>query len=270
MTTPAAPASFFSRLQTFERSKSYDGIKQLDTTISSEDGSGNGYGTAGSSRHASGTSTPTSVPGVPHPMPDMRRAVSLRVGGTNCSGGVAGNPLNMSMSSFGAAASTLSPEPLASRHPLFSHHRIPSSTATSVSGQSTGSAPTRTAASFGIGGIAGPSRPVGLPGMGIGVDVSSVGTSEAGPASPSPSSVSSTAFSPASAFLSHFSSVRSPSGSVLGVGSSTGPGTGAYVLLNPVFVVLRLWAPCWKWRYAEHHMTVMSLAEGYKPSRRQW
>ena len=234
MTTPA-PASFFSRLQTFERSKSYDGaINQLDTTaitsvvnhgaVNDNAGGGSGAATPSlSSGHASGTSTPTLS--FTAGQADMRRAVSMRVTPSHAAA---------SMSSFGAAGSAMSPEPLASRHPLFSHHRIPSSTATSVysasGGVGGGSGFTRTAASFGIGGIAGPSRPsgIGISTAGVGMGNGN-GTSEAGPPSPSPSERSmgsSSAFSPASAFLSHFSSVRSPVGSVLGVGSSTGPGTG--------------------------------------------
>ena len=173
MTAPApAPASFFSRLQNFERSKSHDGsiysIGSDDSGGNAEAGPSTGNGSRSSSVHASGTSTPV----IPHP--DMRRAVSLRVG--------YGRPIDTSapsITSFGAAGSTLSPEPRASRHALFSHHRIPSSTATST-----------------------------------------ISGCEAGPSSPSPSSVSSTsAFSPASAFLSHFTSARSPPASVI-AGSS--------------------------------------------------
>lgn len=90
-----AAADFFSRVNTYERSKSYDASSSTDLTLLAVE-------------------TETEDVGV-----NVRRAVSLRTD-------QAGPPRRgIEGLSFTAAGATLSPQlPLASRHALFSHHRV--------------------------------------------------------------------------------------------------------------------------------------------------
>ncbi|WWC92838.1 uncharacterized protein L201_007797 [Kwoniella dendrophila CBS 6074] len=120
---------------------------------------------------------------------DLRRAQSLRASGLF--GSLGRNPV-----SFGAAGSNLSSPPsssiagytppLASRHPLFSHHAAQAPA-------STGGLPSHNSSDQ-----IGPSSPAFMSDPG-----------PSGPPSPSASDLSSSAFSPASAFLSHFASSMS-------------------------------------------------------------
>ncbi|WVR08029.1 hypothetical protein IAU60_005073 [Kwoniella sp. DSM 27419] len=168
-------ASFFQRLNA-PRSTSFDGALGVD--VSTPGSTGLGFTPSDGSEHAG-----------PSVVSDLRRATSLRTSGVF--GGAGRDTV-----SFGAAGVNLtsgSPgqyfsPPAASRHPLFSHHAIPR-------GGSSGAAST---ISENV-----PSSPHFLSDPG-----------PSGPPSPTPSDVSSSAFSPASAFLSHFSSntsLRPPS-----------------------------------------------------------
>ncbi|WWC73661.1 uncharacterized protein I206_107633 [Kwoniella pini CBS 10737] len=180
-------AAWISRLNA-PRSTSFDAGLELHKN-------GNGLSTLGYGRpdndlmvvdeNGAGPSNPTAAA-------DLRRATSLRSAGIY---GGAGREIV----SFGAAGSNLSSPtsasatlnqnftpPLASRHPLFSHH------ATHAAPASTGGIPSVHSSDQG------PSSPAFMSDPG-----------PSGPPSPSASDLSSSAFSPASAFLSAFSSQMS-------------------------------------------------------------
>ncbi|WRT69732.1 uncharacterized protein IL334_006722 [Kwoniella shivajii] len=163
-----SPAAAWIQRLNAPRSTSYDG--GIDIGLSEEGIAALGYGV---DQNGAGPSSNS----------DLRRATSLRTAGVF--GGR--EPV-----SFGIAASNLtstSPQvfspPLASRHPLFSHHAVQAPA-------STGGIPSAHSSEIA------PSSPAFMSDPG-----------PSGPPSPSPSDLSSSAFSPASAFLSHFSSSMS-------------------------------------------------------------
>ncbi|WWC65866.1 uncharacterized protein I303_108488 [Kwoniella dejecticola CBS 10117] len=182
-------AAWISRLNA-PRSTSYDGGLGLNTHGTGISALGYGNGTPDNGlmvvdENGAGPSTPSAAS-------DLRRATSLRSAGIY---GGAGREIV----SFGAAGSNLSSPttavptsnqhftpPLASRHALFSHH------ATHAAPASTGGVPSVNSSDQA------PSSPAFMSDPG-----------PSGPPSPSVSDLSSSAFSPASAFLSAFSSQMS-------------------------------------------------------------
>ncbi|OCF33561.1 CAMK protein kinase [Kwoniella heveanensis BCC8398] len=175
-------ASFFSRLNA-PRSTSYDA--GIGVNASAPSGSDLGFSShvdsnGGGSGAGPGPSTVAAS--------DLRRATSLRTAGVFGGAGretvsftAAGSDLS-SPSAAHLQAQVFTP-PAASRHPLFSHHALPP-------GGSSG-APSSVSDNV-------PSSPHFMSDPG-----------PSGPPSPTPSDISSSAFSPASAFLSAFSSSNS-------------------------------------------------------------
>ncbi|WVW86892.1 hypothetical protein I302_108947 [Kwoniella bestiolae CBS 10118] len=182
-----SPAAAWIQRLNAPRSTSFDGGLELNSNGNGV--SALGYGRPGHQEmeiimdeNGAGPSTPSAIAS------DLRRATSLRTAGVfggavreTVSFGAAGSNLT---SSPNPAAALFSP-PLASRHPLFSHHAVQAPA-------STGGVPSVHSSDQG------PSSPAFMSDPG-----------PSGPPSPSPSDLSSSAFSPASAFLSHFSSSMS-------------------------------------------------------------
>ncbi|WVF68243.1 hypothetical protein IAT40_003008 [Kwoniella sp. CBS 6097] len=172
-------ASFFSRLNA-PRSTSFDAGLEVDASATS--GSGLGFSHFESNCAGPGPSKAAS---------DLRRATSLRTAGVF--GGsvreiVSFAAAGSDLSSPSAAPAQVFTPPAASRHPLFSHHALPPGGSSGAPSSISDNAP---------------SSPHFLSDPG-----------PSGPPSPTPSDLSSNAFSPASAFLSAFASsnsLRAPS-----------------------------------------------------------
>ncbi|OCF61959.1 CAMK protein kinase [Kwoniella mangroviensis CBS 10435] len=182
-----SPAAAWIQRLNAPRSTSFDA--GLEHNVNANGISALGYGRPGQEEmemivdeNGAGPSNPAVIAS------DLRRATSLRTAGVF--GGAGRETV-----SFGAAGSNLTSPPnpaaqlftppLASRHPLFSHHAVQAPA-------STGGVPSVHSSDQG------PSSPAFMSDPG-----------PSGPPSPSASDLSSSAFSPASAFLSHFSSSMS-------------------------------------------------------------
>ncbi|WVQ95796.1 hypothetical protein IAU59_002895 [Kwoniella sp. CBS 9459] len=174
-------ASFFSRLNA-PRSTSFDGGLEVDA--SSPSGAGLGFSSYADVNGAGPGPSTTAAS-------DLRRATSLRTAGVFGGGGretVSFTAAGSDLSSPSVGGPYVYTPPAASRHPLFSHHALPPGGSSGAPSSISDNAP---------------SSPHFLSDPG-----------PSGPPSPTPSDISSSAFSPASAFLSAFASsnsLRAPS-----------------------------------------------------------